>query len=149
MPAAAFLVFVVVAFPPAPTSHTWRLFLGSESLIAACSALVVAHVVLDPAGRAAILLASRPLAVLGRISYGLYLWHVPVFLVTDYHAPELARRYRIPLELAATLVLAVASYLLVERPALRLKSRLSGARRREDPGGFARETPGLAAVTDT
>lgn len=85
----------------------------------------------DPGqGRVRRLLGSRPLRFVGDISYGIFLWNMPVlFLVfrllhlTVFDAPfwrTLAVVY------ALTLVVAVASHYLVERPFLRLKDRLPG-----------------------
>jgi hypothetical protein len=61
--------------------------------------------------------------LLGRISYGVYLWHWPVFVVVNA-----ARTGRTGLDLFAlrclvTLAIATASYVLVERPVRRLGSR--------------------------
>lgn len=60
-------------------------------------------------------LRTRPLRCAGRIAYGLYLWHWPVFLVltearTGRHGAEL-----LAARIAASVALAAASYLLVER----------------------------------
>jgi peptidoglycan/LPS O-acetylase OafA/YrhL len=56
----------------------------------------------------AALLSLRPLVLLGRISYSLYLWHVPVFAVFGYRHPLFA----LPISLAA----AGLSYRFVEQP---------------------------------
>lgn len=65
------------------------------------------------------LLSWRPLAALGRISYGVYLWHWPVLVLlplpagwSGTDAPAVALRT------AVTLAASVASYVLVERPVL-------------------------------
>ena len=69
--------------------------------------------------RAGRVLGTRPLAGLGTVSYGVYLWHVPLILWAKGHgllpsSPVLA----LLAALAATLVVATASWLLVERPVL-------------------------------
>jgi peptidoglycan/LPS O-acetylase OafA/YrhL len=56
----------------------------------------------------------RPLAYLGRISYGVYLWH---YLFIWWGLPW-------PVVIALSLLVASASYALIERPFLRLKDRL-------------------------
>lgn len=61
----------------------------------------------------------------GRISYGLYLWHAPIASkVGWWRAPE-------PLRMAGTLALALlvsgASYRWIEKPFLRRKAKLQGA----------------------
>ena len=77
-------------------------------------------------------LSAKPATWLGRISYGLYVWH---FLALDaagvvlqplrqephtalYHA------VRVPVALAATILVALVSFTIYERPFLRLKERL-------------------------
>lgn len=63
-----------------------------------------------------------PLLYVGRISYGLYLWHFVVFWLVrqnvDFHPYA-----RWLLQVAASLVVAAISYRYLERPFLRLKDR--------------------------
>ena len=69
-----------------------------------------------PVGR---VLRVRPLVALGTISYGVYLWHWPVIV---YLTPERAGRGGLALDVlrvAVTLVVSVASFVLVERPVRR------------------------------
>ena len=61
-----------------------------------------------------------PLRGIGRISYGLYLYHLPIFDAVLYPQPSPAALLR---ALAFTFGAAVASYLLLERPLLRLGAR--------------------------
>src|SRR5690606_33318877 len=61
----------------------------------------------------------RPLAWVGLLSYSLYLWQQP-FLNRHSDAPVTT----FPLSLALAVAAALASYYLVERPALRLRARL-------------------------
>lgn len=63
-------------------------------------------------------LVTRPMVWLGTVSYGIYLWHVPVFLTLRAHdllpsSPVLAIVVALPI----TLALAEASWRWVERPA--------------------------------
>jgi peptidoglycan/LPS O-acetylase OafA/YrhL len=67
-------------------------------------------------------LASRPLVDTGRISYGLYLWQTPVIFVWLAHVdgPVWAR---VVWMFVGSFTLALLSWHIVERPALRLKRR--------------------------
>lgn len=106
---------------------------GLVAFSAAAVALI--HVVTTgDAGALGRLLRARPLAALGVVSYGVYLWHWPVIV---YLTPERARVDGWALDglrVAVTLGLAVVSYRLVERPirrgalaGLRIRVGLVGA----------------------
>lgn len=72
-------------------------------------------------------LGSPPLAMLGRASYALYLWHWPVLVLATYgrfDPPPAAERLGL---LALALLLAAATYALVERPVIE-RRRLAGPR---------------------
>ncbi|MGB8208455.1 MAG: acyltransferase, partial [Mycobacterium sp.] len=56
---------------------------GLFTAVAIATVLVIAPVALDQRGPVAAVLAWRPLAWLGTISYGVYLWHWPIFLVLN------------------------------------------------------------------
>jgi peptidoglycan/LPS O-acetylase OafA/YrhL len=72
------------------------------------------------------LLSSRILRWIGRRSYGIYLYHLPIFLALGIlireHSPV---NYLLvtTLRFAATIVLAAVSYRFIERPVLRYKKR--------------------------
>lgn len=79
-------------------------------------AVVLIVSVLLHAGPVPWLLSSRPLARVGRISYGLYLFHWPVFLWLDANRTGLSLWPLLALRVAVTGAIAVASYHLLEMP---------------------------------
>ena len=100
-----------------------RLYRGGLLLVALAVAAVLAHVVLVPDGWSARVLSWRPLVLLGVISYGVYLWHWPVYVVVNAGRTGRTGLDLVALRCLVTLALAVASYLLVERPLRRLLSQ--------------------------
>jgi peptidoglycan/LPS O-acetylase OafA/YrhL len=75
-------------------------------------------------------LSWSPLLYLGKISYGLYIWHSLAFVLAGF-AVSLEPEFMYYPELAATLLLGSASYAFFERPFLRLKAKLSARTPRE------------------
>jgi peptidoglycan/LPS O-acetylase OafA/YrhL len=64
-------------------------------------------------------LAWRPLVALGRISYGLYLWHAPiVVIILPALATTLPMIAALAITIAASLLAAINSYRWIERPFL-------------------------------
>ncbi len=104
-------------------SAPW-LYRGGLALHACCAAVVIAAARLD--GPFARVLAWRPLAALGLISYGVYLFHWPVFLWLTPDRTGLAAVPLLALRLLVTLTLAIGCFLFVERPILH-GTRLRGA----------------------
>jgi peptidoglycan/LPS O-acetylase OafA/YrhL len=123
--AAPFVVTCVLGFFALDFGR--ELFLGPLLVFSLlCAALLV--LALDDRSPLALALSAGALVFLGRISYALYLWHVPVFV-----ALGVTRQEFVPeavLAIALSVGLAVASYYLVERRFLRpavgrsLKERL-------------------------
>jgi peptidoglycan/LPS O-acetylase OafA/YrhL len=99
------------------------LYVGGLPALAVAVAVVLAAVVLAPAGLPARLLATRPIVVLGTISYGVYLWHWPVFLLLTPERVGLVGPPLFAIKVALTLAAAAASYHLVERPARSMRPR--------------------------
>ncbi|MDH2444383.1 acyltransferase [Amnibacterium sp. CER49] len=105
--------------------------LVGNNVLGVAAAVVLYTVVLPTsAGRASLLtrlLDTRALRGLGEISYSVYLWHLPVItwlVVSGWARPgPLGLVANVGVVLPVTLALATATYLLVERPALRLKGR--------------------------
>lgn len=84
------------------------------------AAVLVASLVSSPALRR--MFEFRPLVWLGRISYGVYLWHIGVFWVLGKSGWDGGKLYW-PSAFLLTIALAAASFYGLERPMLRWKKR--------------------------
>jgi peptidoglycan/LPS O-acetylase OafA/YrhL len=81
----------------------------------AVSAVIVSVVQPDP-GRLGFALSVRPLRWIGRISYGLYLWHWPVFLTLTHTRTGLDGVTLLSARIAVSFALATLSYYALEQP---------------------------------
>ena len=112
----------------------WKFFYrqGGITLVAIATAIVILNLLLVPQGWLATGLSARPLVAIGRMSYGLYLWHSPVGGLTDARhvdwMPELPRAVLFVVRVALTFGVAALSYRYLERPILALKHRFAAVR---------------------
>ncbi|MDJ0663488.1 MAG: acyltransferase [Acidimicrobiia bacterium] len=92
------------------------------------SGLVIGHLALSrsPTWINRVMTLS-PLLYLGKISYGLYLWHYTVYFVVKKNVTVYP--YKPLLQISLSLIVAALSYRYIERPFLRWKDRL----RQPDP----------------
>jgi peptidoglycan/LPS O-acetylase OafA/YrhL len=89
---------------------------GGLTAAALGTALMIAQVAVSPSSVLARLLGLPPLVWLGRISYGVYLWHWPLFSYVTADATGLSRWPLLGVRLGGTLAVALLSYYVIERP---------------------------------
>jgi peptidoglycan/LPS O-acetylase OafA/YrhL len=92
------------------------LYKGGFPVVALLGALIVTGAVLLPAGRLTAALSARPLVLAGTISYSVFLWHVPVFVVLARDVDGLPVGLQVAAGLGGTFLLGGLSYRFVERP---------------------------------
>ena len=80
------------------------------------AAVVVASVARPDAGPLGRLLSPRPLRWVGRLSYGMYLWHWPVIDLLTHQKTGLSGSALQLFQAGVTVAAATASYYVVERP---------------------------------
>jgi peptidoglycan/LPS O-acetylase OafA/YrhL len=113
-PLAAVGIAVLLVVVPGP-----RVFSAWILAVGLCSAWLILRT-LDGRSLVSRTLSVPPLVFLGRISYALYLWHIPIYLTLGVStSPELLDAPALALSLAC----AIASYHFVELPFLRKKRR--------------------------
>ncbi|HEX4518269.1 MAG TPA: acyltransferase [Gaiellaceae bacterium] len=130
----AVLVMAFVAWHSFPD-----VFAGWTAIFAVAAAIVLVRA-LDPSSWIGAVLAFGPIAYLGRISYGLYLWHYPLLVSAGlYFGSTMVKLEAVGLALLA----AIGSHHLVEKPFLRWRPQSSSARRAPVP----LQTPRVALVS--
>ena len=106
------------------------LYRGGFLLVAVVAVILLAAVVARPDGVVARAFAWAPIVWIGKISYGLYLWHWPVYVLLSPGRTGLSGVALLALRFAVTFVIATLSYYVVEMPIRRgALSRLSQPQR--------------------
>jgi peptidoglycan/LPS O-acetylase OafA/YrhL len=128
------IAFSVVSY----TQHT--LFPGLSALVPCIGSALIIWAGEGGSSLVGAVLSWRPVVFVGLISYSLYLWHWPVIIlrkmgvivgigaISSLHRIALlsSHRFDVLLEIALSLVLAVVSWILVERPFRNGPLRLTG-----------------------
>jgi peptidoglycan/LPS O-acetylase OafA/YrhL len=94
---------------------------GGFLVCAALAAVVIADVRQFDVGPLGQVLSLRPLRFLGRISYGVYLWHFPVIVYMTPARIGVSGNALDAVRIAATLLFATLSYHFVEQPIRRAR----------------------------
>lgn len=118
-----------------------RLYHGGLLITAVLAAVLVAAAT-QPRALVSRTLALPPLAALGRISYGAYVYHWPIFMWLTGERTGLSPGPLFMLRVGATLVLAALSYQLLEQPI-----RAGVLRPRIGIAGLATATAAALAIT--
>jgi peptidoglycan/LPS O-acetylase OafA/YrhL len=143
------LVSIPVARDPEYVPMSGAAYVVKHVLFGLAAAAVVLPAVAGrpSVGRVRRLLAHRWLLWIGLISYGVYLYHQPVYALLSkvgYGADRLpgsaALLVDVGLALVLTIAVAAASYYVVERPAMNLRRRF------ETPREAATDQPGAVSV---
>ena len=121
--AGAVALVALLAAAEALKASSAVLYLGGYTAVALLAALLIAAA-LHGGGALPGALGSPVAVAVGRLSYSLYLWHFPLFVVVGEHTGSWPTAVRVVFAWGVTFAAAAASYRLVERPALALKARV-------------------------
>jgi peptidoglycan/LPS O-acetylase OafA/YrhL len=106
---------LLLAWSRTPGDADW-LYRGGLAVTAVLVAVVISSVTTDTPGPLGRLLSVRPVRWIGAISYGLYLWHWPVYVALTSRRTGLDGPSLLFVRLGCTVAVATASYYLVEMP---------------------------------
>ncbi|RBP43724.1 peptidoglycan/LPS O-acetylase OafA/YrhL [Roseimicrobium gellanilyticum] len=99
------------------------------TLAAMAACVVVLDLVASPFSLFRNLLENRVLTYCGKISYGLYLYHYPIYYFVNDAFRPLEWVYRVPIKVLSTFAIASLSYHLLEKPILSLKKHFEHEKR--------------------
>jgi peptidoglycan/LPS O-acetylase OafA/YrhL len=126
------LIFLVIVAFPQPVGFFANI--GALGVVVT-TLLVILRVVVYPSRGLKAVLEFKPLVFAGLISYGLYLWQVPILVLVDLQ--KLGWSYPVAAFTKFLLILAVTllSYRYLEKPLLRLKPSSVSRNRSFQPAG--------------
>jgi peptidoglycan/LPS O-acetylase OafA/YrhL len=102
-------------------------YFGGGSLLVALAALcVILHLVSEPHTWLSRLLSTGPATWIGKRSYGIYLWNLPI--VAMVNLVELPYAVQSSLKVVLSFAIPALSFVVVEKPLLKMKARFA-------PGG--------------
>ncbi len=101
-----------------------RMFYLGYFIIAMCAAIIIIKLTISVNNSVIEKALTQPVIVwIGKISYGLYLWHYPIFKIMRFY--EYSRVTTFIFGTAFTFIFSVLSYYFIERPFLLLKGKTS------------------------
>jgi peptidoglycan/LPS O-acetylase OafA/YrhL len=122
--ASASLVVLVVAACFAAKPNNFMFSIGFTGVSVAAALIILA--IAEGQWSLSPLFASAPMRVIGRVSYGIYLWHgLSLRLALKWIELDYGRTGLVSLGLLITAITVTASWYLVEQPALRVKARFA------------------------
>lgn len=130
---AALIVIMLVV----PSASEPFLYYGGSTVVAIATAAILIAIV-DGAWARQRVLCWRPLRALGRVSYGLYLWHLPIFRAVERSGASWPGWLRVAAGVGTTALATVGSWFLVERPTQALRRRADAAARQRRHVGLGR-----------
>jgi peptidoglycan/LPS O-acetylase OafA/YrhL len=92
------------------------LYRGGMLALAVLTAVVIAAGVHPQRGPVSRALSWKPICALGLVSYGVYLWHWPIYVYLNSERLHLSGWPLLLVQIAITLAVAYASYRFIERP---------------------------------
>jgi peptidoglycan/LPS O-acetylase OafA/YrhL len=122
-----------------------EMYAGGSLAMNLVSCALVAALVMPQRTLVHRLFSLAPLVSFGRISYSLYLWHFPVFNVMRWGL-GLSDAWLVAAGVPLSILLAVASFLWIERPFLSVKDRMAESKQDGEPTAARPDRTGAASI---
>jgi peptidoglycan/LPS O-acetylase OafA/YrhL len=119
---AALAALVVIGTATKNGSEGHFALYGGLTVAGIASAVLIGHLMVSDGSTLSALFAFTPFVWIGRVSYGIYLFHFPIFQWVQ-HERWASKPKEYAVEYALLAIAVAVSWFLVERPALRLKNR--------------------------
>lgn len=116
---SVFLVYCVF------TPHSYDVYLAGGFTAVALACAIVVLAVMESGWFGAAVLGLAVLRAVGRVSYGLYLWHMPVMWAVARATAGVPVIAKFAITLGLIGMITCASWYVIERPFLRWKDRLA------------------------
>ena len=121
---AGFVGLIAFTFVWTQGPGAGAVYYGGYALIALAAAAMLNALLVGGSGNGlGALLSWRPLRAVGKVSYGLYLWHAMILTILDQHTLGLGPLPRAVVGLALSAAATAGSWYFLEQPFLRLKDR--------------------------
>ena len=117
--AAAFAYLAISARTVTMGSDSVNRF--GQALVDWASAILIISLIWSPPKYLLRVMESRPLRWLGQISYGIYLWNIPIYYLMHHDLIGKAPAWFDAIDIIATIAAGAVSYYLIERPVLRTR----------------------------
>jgi peptidoglycan/LPS O-acetylase OafA/YrhL len=120
---ATVLLLIILAIGIAPIKFNTQ-YNTVFNVVSLFSILIILYLVETRSGLLHNFLSNRSLVFVGKISYSLYLWHLPVFRLFYYHS-SLPPAVSFVAKFIVSFILAIASWYLLEQKATALGRKWS------------------------
>jgi peptidoglycan/LPS O-acetylase OafA/YrhL len=124
------------------------LYYGLWTLFNVCTAIVIGHLTVAPRTSMRTILSIQPLPAIGRISYGLYLFHVPLYNLLLGNPPSRHGVEVYVLFFALSFIAAIGSFVVVESQFLKWKTRFEPRRQAGTLEGRVASTDDVHSPSD-
>jgi peptidoglycan/LPS O-acetylase OafA/YrhL len=139
--------FLLVCLPLAREQGPFIFWGGWDAIDFACAVVILA--LLDGRWPGRRLFELKPFVALGKVSYGFYLWHIPVFFAVRHFDSHWNNVERVIIATVVTLIFTLLSWFALERPLMAWNRRLEARRdvtditlsKRRPPGVVGGESP--------